>query len=190
MIDTAGGMLPQSFDRLMWSPLAPFEVGDTSPQADFTAEVRAVADDGRPTSVAFHFAWSLDDPRYRFVAFTGSVRGGHEVYRAVSQRVLGIGLELGGKDAAYVLDDADLEARLFVPPSARPPTASTGASIAPGVLVEREAARLAAPSPRVGAGAARSPYRVVRPAATAVPAPSGRPCRPGPASRRRGSRSG
>ncbi len=42
-----------------------------------------------------------------FVAFTGSVAGGHAVQRAASERFIGSGLELGGKDPAYVRADAD-----------------------------------------------------------------------------------
>jgi acyl-CoA reductase-like NAD-dependent aldehyde dehydrogenase len=45
-----------------------------------------------------------------FVAFTGSVEGGHAVQRALSGRFAGAGLELGGKDPAYVRPDADLAA--------------------------------------------------------------------------------
>ncbi|HZS85092.1 MAG TPA: aldehyde dehydrogenase family protein [Stellaceae bacterium] len=43
-----------------------------------------------------------------FVAFTGSVPGGHAVVRAAAGRFIGTGLELGGKDPAYVRPDADL----------------------------------------------------------------------------------
>ncbi len=43
-----------------------------------------------------------------FVAFTGSVAGGHAVQRAASRRFVGTGLELGGKDPAYVRADADV----------------------------------------------------------------------------------
>ncbi|MFO7564095.1 MAG: aldehyde dehydrogenase family protein [Enhygromyxa sp.] len=44
------------------------------------------------------------------VAFTGSVRGGHEVYRAAAQdNFIGVGLELGGKDPALVLPDCDFD---------------------------------------------------------------------------------
>jgi acyl-CoA reductase-like NAD-dependent aldehyde dehydrogenase len=43
-----------------------------------------------------------------FVAFTGSVPGGAAVQRAASRRFIGVGLELGGKDPAYVRPDADL----------------------------------------------------------------------------------
>lgn len=45
-----------------------------------------------------------------FVAFTGSVEGGRAIERAAAGRFIGTGLELGGKDAAYVRADADLDA--------------------------------------------------------------------------------
>jgi len=44
-----------------------------------------------------------------FVAFTGSVEGGHAVVRAASERFIGLGLELGGKDPAYVRGDCNLD---------------------------------------------------------------------------------
>lgn len=49
----------------------------------------------------------VQDARINFVAFTGSVEGGHAVQRAVANRFIGLGLELGGKDPAYVRADAD-----------------------------------------------------------------------------------
>ena len=45
-----------------------------------------------------------------FVAFTGSVAGGDAVQLAAAQRRVGVGLELGGKDPAYVRADADFSA--------------------------------------------------------------------------------
>jgi acyl-CoA reductase-like NAD-dependent aldehyde dehydrogenase len=48
-------------------------------------------------------------PEIGYVSFTGSVRGGHEIYREVSARFIDAGLELGGKDPAYVAPDADLD---------------------------------------------------------------------------------
>ena len=51
----------------------------------------------------------IGDERVDFVAFTGSVPGGHAVVKAASDRFIGTGLELGGKDPAYVMEDADLE---------------------------------------------------------------------------------
>jgi acyl-CoA reductase-like NAD-dependent aldehyde dehydrogenase len=53
-------------------------------------------------------ARAIADPRVSFVAFTGSVPGGHAVQRAAAERFIGTGLELGGKDPAYVRADADL----------------------------------------------------------------------------------
>lgn len=50
-------------------------------------------------------------PEVGYVAFTGSVPGGHAVYRAAAaQRFIDVGLELGGKDPAYVAADADFDA--------------------------------------------------------------------------------
>jgi acyl-CoA reductase-like NAD-dependent aldehyde dehydrogenase len=52
----------------------------------------------------------IADPRVGYVAFTGSVEGGHAVQRAAAGRFVGTTLELGGKDPAYVRADAPLEA--------------------------------------------------------------------------------
>jgi acyl-CoA reductase-like NAD-dependent aldehyde dehydrogenase len=51
----------------------------------------------------------IRDPRVDFVAFTGSVDGGHAVQQAAGTRFIGTGLELGGKDPAYVRADAFLD---------------------------------------------------------------------------------
>jgi acyl-CoA reductase-like NAD-dependent aldehyde dehydrogenase len=50
----------------------------------------------------------VKDPRVAFVAFTGSVAGGHAIQRAIADRFIGAGLELGGCDPAYVRHDANL----------------------------------------------------------------------------------
>lgn len=50
----------------------------------------------------------IRDPRVNFVAFTGSVAGGHMVQRAAAERFIGVGLELGGCDPVYVRHDANL----------------------------------------------------------------------------------
>ncbi len=44
-----------------------------------------------------------------FVAFTGSVPAGHAVQSAAAERFIGLGLELGGKDPAYIRADAAIE---------------------------------------------------------------------------------
>ena len=49
----------------------------------------------------------IRDPRISFVAFTGSVEGGHAIQRAAADRFIGTGLELGGNDPAYVRPDAN-----------------------------------------------------------------------------------
>ncbi len=47
---------------------------------------------------------------FDFVNFTGSVGGGRTMERAAAGTFTGLGLELGGKDPGYVMDDADLNA--------------------------------------------------------------------------------
>lgn len=47
---------------------------------------------------------------FNFINFTGSVEGGRSIERAAAGTFTGIGLELGGKDPGYVMEDADLDA--------------------------------------------------------------------------------
>jgi len=47
---------------------------------------------------------------FGFVNFTGSVGGGKAMERAAAGTFTAMGLELGGKDPGYVMDDADLDA--------------------------------------------------------------------------------
>ncbi|WP_181805187.1 succinic semialdehyde dehydrogenase [Streptomyces shenzhenensis] len=44
-----------------------------------------------------------------YVSFTGSTRTGREVAQGAAARLVGMSLELGGKNAMLVLDDADIE---------------------------------------------------------------------------------
>jgi len=71
---------------------------------------------GLPDSVFSHLFLSHDDTEaivandaVDFVCFTGSVEGGHRIVNAAKQRFTGIGLELGGKDPAYVRADANVD---------------------------------------------------------------------------------
>ena len=48
-------------------------------------------------------------PQIKLICFTGSVAGGLQVQRAASDRVVPVGLELGGKDPAYVREDVDVK---------------------------------------------------------------------------------
>jgi acyl-CoA reductase-like NAD-dependent aldehyde dehydrogenase len=92
-----------------------------APQTPMVAEryAEAFAAAGLPAGV-FQFlhidhaqvAEVIRDRRISFVAFTGSVAGGHAVQRAASERFIATGLELGGKDPAYVRADAPLAATI------------------------------------------------------------------------------
>ncbi len=51
---------------------------------------------------------AIQHPDCAYVAFTGSVGGGYAIQKAAAGRFIGVGLELGGKDPAYVRADADV----------------------------------------------------------------------------------
>lgn len=51
----------------------------------------------------------IADRRVAYVCFTGSVAGGHAVQKALSGTFTAAGLELGGKDPAFVREDANIE---------------------------------------------------------------------------------
>ncbi len=70
---------------------------------------------GLPFGLFQHLVLDHDDVRRSLssgavdhVSFTGSVAGGKAIERAAAGSFTGIGLELGGKDPAYVRSDADL----------------------------------------------------------------------------------
>ncbi|CDS13394.1 hypothetical protein LRAMOSA05572 [Lichtheimia ramosa] len=50
-------------------------------------------------------------PNIEYVSFTGSVAVGKKIRKAIGdeERLIGLGMELGGKDPAYVLPDVDLD---------------------------------------------------------------------------------
>ncbi len=50
----------------------------------------------------------IEDQRIAHVSFTGSVEGGRAIQEKIGKRFIGSGLELGGKDPAYVTESADL----------------------------------------------------------------------------------
>ncbi len=52
----------------------------------------------------------ISERAFGFVNFTGSVGGGKAMERAAAGTFTGVGLELGGKDPGYVMEDADLDA--------------------------------------------------------------------------------
>lgn len=51
----------------------------------------------------------IRDSRINFVSFTGSVGGGHQIQKVAAESFVGVGLELGGKDPAYVCNDSNLD---------------------------------------------------------------------------------
>nr|WP_298690602.1 aldehyde dehydrogenase family protein [uncultured Dongia sp.] len=70
---------------------------------------------GLPKGLFQHLVLTHDDtakviaaPEVAYVNFTGSVAGGHAVQQAAVGKFMGMGLELGGKDPAYVRADANL----------------------------------------------------------------------------------
>ena len=52
----------------------------------------------------------IGERSFDFVNFTGSVAGGRAIERAAAGTFTPLGLELGGKDPGYVMEDADLDA--------------------------------------------------------------------------------
>lgn len=76
---------------------------------------RAAKSAGLPEGVFQHLhlnhqdsATLMADKRIDGVYFTGSVAGGKAVQQAIGDKFIPCGLELGGKDAAYVCADADI----------------------------------------------------------------------------------
>ncbi|THC90546.1 hypothetical protein EYZ11_009987 [Aspergillus tanneri] len=75
----------------------------------------AFAEAGLPKNVIQYFHCGsptlletvVRSPLVNHICFTGSVAGGLAVQRAASDRIVNVGLELGGNDPAYVRDDVD-----------------------------------------------------------------------------------
>lgn len=89
-----------------------------SPQTPLVAEnfasIFASADLPKNVLQVFHSGQStvidsvIHNPAIAHVAFTGSVPAGLGVKKAAADRVLSVGLELGGKDPAYIRSDVDV----------------------------------------------------------------------------------
>ena len=90
-----------------------------SPQTPTIAEqvTKVFAEAGLPAGVLQYFHSGsptiieslIRNPLIAHVCFTGSVAGGLAVQKAAADRVVNVGLELGGKDPAYVRADADVD---------------------------------------------------------------------------------
>ena len=79
--------------------------------------VRAFVEAGVPDDVFVNLFLDHDTTsaliaagKFNFINFTGSVEGGRSIERAAAGTFTGLGLELGGKDPGYVMEDADLDA--------------------------------------------------------------------------------
>lgn len=79
--------------------------------------VRAFAEAGLPENIFINLFLGhgttedlLKARSFNFVNFTGSVGGGRAIERAAAGTFTPLGLELGGKDPGYVMEDADLDA--------------------------------------------------------------------------------
>lgn len=90
-----------------------------SPQTPTIVEqvAKAFSEAGLPDNVIQYFHSGsptviesiVRNPKISLVCFTGSVAGGLAVQRAAADRLVNVGLELGGKDPAYVRADVDVE---------------------------------------------------------------------------------
>ena len=81
--------------------------------------VRAFVEAGVPDDVFINIFLDHDttsalisEGHFNFINFTGSVSGGRAIEKAAAGTFAGVGLELGGKDPGYVMDDADVDAAI------------------------------------------------------------------------------
>ncbi|KAL8411350.1 hypothetical protein RB596_000841 [Gaeumannomyces avenae] len=89
-----------------------------SPQTPTIVEhvAKLFAEAGLPSGVIQYFHCGsptlmesiVRNPLIKLVCFTGSVAGGLAVQKAAADRLVGVGLELGEKDPAYVRGDVDI----------------------------------------------------------------------------------
>jgi acyl-CoA reductase-like NAD-dependent aldehyde dehydrogenase len=89
-----------------------------SPQTPTVAErvSKLFTEAGLPSGVLQYFHCGspsvmetlVRNPKIKHICFTGSVAGGLAVQQAAGDRIVNVGLELGGKDPAYVRGDVDI----------------------------------------------------------------------------------
>ena len=80
------------------------QVAKAFEEAGLPAGVLQYFHSGSPTTIES----IVRNPLIADVCFTGSVAGGLAVQRAAADRIVNVGLELGGKDPAYVRGDVDV----------------------------------------------------------------------------------
>ena len=113
------------------------------------------------------------DERVDLVSFTGSTATGRAVMAAAAPTLKRVFLELGGKSAAIVLDDADLSAAVSTAAFSVSIHAGQGCALTTRLLVPRErydeAVRIAADTMRsIGAGDPKDPATVCGPVISAA----------------------
>ncbi len=64
-------MAARHIDRLFRSLDVPFLAGQTIDTTEFAADVLEVTEDGRPACMRFRFHLPMQDPRLRWLAFSG-----------------------------------------------------------------------------------------------------------------------
>ncbi|MCM2387624.1 aldehyde dehydrogenase [Streptomyces albipurpureus] len=89
------------------TPLDAYLLAEVCEAAGLPEGVLSVLPAGRETS-----AHLVAHPDIDKVAFTGSVAAGKQIMAAAAEHLTRVTLELGGKSAAIILDDADLDAAL------------------------------------------------------------------------------
>ncbi|HTM86089.1 MAG TPA: aldehyde dehydrogenase, partial [Mycobacterium sp.] len=109
-----------------------------------------------------------EDPRVDLVSFTGSTATGRSVMAAAAQTIKRVFLELGGKSAFIVLDDADLPAACASAAASVATHAGQGCAFTTRLLVPRDryreaVAAAAAAMAGIGVGDPRDPATVCGP---------------------------
>ncbi|MDA2810710.1 aldehyde dehydrogenase [Nocardiopsis sp. RSe5-2] len=93
------------------TPLDPYLLAEAAQEADLPPGVLNIVAGGRETGEHL-----VAHPGVDHVAFTGSTAAGRRIGALCGERLKGCSLELGGKSAAVILDDADLDAYLAMLP--------------------------------------------------------------------------
>lgn len=86
------------------TPLSAAFLGDAAASAGLPAGVLSILPGGRDTG-----EYLISRPEVSRVAFTGSTAAGRRVAALCGERLARVSVELGGKSAAIVLDDVDLD---------------------------------------------------------------------------------
>jgi acyl-CoA reductase-like NAD-dependent aldehyde dehydrogenase len=88
-------------------PLVAYALADAAAEAGFPDGVISILPADRDVGEAM-----VRDPRVDHISFTGSSAVGRRIMGIAAERIARVSLELGGKSAAIVLDDADLDQAL------------------------------------------------------------------------------